>query len=113
VTVAPIYPTDIVTEDGQARIHKGHALPPDAVLDDARVAFGDVIASVRVEEVHFRHVPRVRWCERLDGFGCDRAGDWHGHWTAVRAGTPRAAFTVAWPVYEQRGDRAPGGLVGA
>ena len=42
----------------------------------------------------YSYSPRVKWCERLDGFGCDLNGeDFHGHWYAVKPG-PGTAWTL-------------------
>lgn len=43
---------------------------------------------------HYIYSPRVKWCERLDGFGCDLNGeDFHGHWSAAKP-SPSATWTL-------------------
>ena len=51
-------------------------------------------APIESKVEHAGYSPRVKWCERLDGFGCDLNGeDFHGHWYAVKPG-PGTAWTL-------------------
>lgn len=90
------YPNDIVNEDyGLHRIHKGHGLDRDMLLVDLeehgdRRRAGDELV---VREVYLRYVPRVKWCQNLDGWGCDDEGQWHSHWVEIKP-HPDHAFTV-------------------
>ena len=91
-----LYPTDIVTDDGWERIHRGHGLDRDALRADLDhnqgVARGgwDLV----VQEVHLAYQPRVKWCGRR-GEPCDNEGDWHAHWHEVRSGDDATKFTLA------------------
>jgi hypothetical protein len=86
------YPTDILTDDGWGRVHRGHGLDTSVLLADFNATQGPT-GGVRVKEVHLFHQPRVRWCER-HGDPCELNGEWHGHWHAVRPGSG-TAFTIA------------------
>lgn len=95
------YPTDIYTDAGHGRIHEGHGLTATELRDDLNYAIGPRQPYlIDIEQVWLRYQPRVKWCERIDGIGCDMNGDWHGHWSQVRKGTPGCAYTVVRPVRE-------------
>lgn len=53
--------------------------------------------SLTFTEEWFSYSPRVKWCSRFDGWGCDQEGDWHGHWFPVQpnADAPEVRFTIA------------------
>jgi hypothetical protein len=97
------YPTDIVNDYGWGRIHRGHNLTLDMLQRDMVEHHGYPAEgqSMRIEEVHMRYVPRVKWCERLDGWPCDDEGEWHSHWTAVRPGQDTAFTLVHWESVRQ------------
>jgi len=76
------YPTDIVTEDGWARIHQGHGLDQSILQADLTDAAADAVV-VHVEEVHLWCQPRVMWCGR-HGDACESEGEWHCHWHQIR-----------------------------
>lgn len=92
------YPTDIVTDDGWSRIHQGHGLNVDELALDLADSQGDPLPGqqLHAEETHLRLVPRVKWCERLDGWPCDNEGEWHSHWCAVRPNDHSAYTIVSW-----------------
>lgn len=96
-----IYPTDIYDEQGHGRIHEGHGLSQDEIRADL-----DCAASPRqpyalaIDEVWLRYHNRIKWCERIDGVGCDMNGEWHGHWSPVQPGTNGCAFTIVHPANE-------------
>ncbi len=91
------YPTDIVTESGWERIYPGHDIAVE-VLERDLLGQGQekprADGRIVVDEVWMRFIPRVKWCSRVVGFGCDQEGDWHQHWegTCQEAGDP---FTIA------------------
>jgi len=90
------YPTDIVNDEGWGRLHQGHNLTLDVLERDMVDCHGYAAEGqvMHIEEVHFRYVPRVKWCERLD-WPCDDNGvDWHSHWVAVQPGDATTAFTM-------------------
>lgn len=92
------YPTDIVNDDhGWHRIHKGHNLDRDMLRADLEEAVDlqRIGTELVVKEVYLRYVPRVKWCERLDGWVCDDQGQWHSHWTEVKP-TPERAMTIVY-----------------
>lgn len=91
----PTYPTDIVTDDGWARIHQGHGIARDVLSDDlGRHQPDDREPELHVTEAHFHYMPRVKRCSDYDGYGCDQEGEWHAHWFEVKPG-PGTAFTLA------------------
>ena len=54
-----------------------------------------------VEVQHLTFVPRIKWCSRRDGFGCDNEGEWHSHWFEVKHddARPVCCHTLAVPVW--------------
>ena len=89
------YPTDIVNDDGWGRLHQGHNLTLDVLDRDMVDHYGYPAEGqvMHIEEVHFRYVPRVKWCERVGAWPCDDEGEWHSHWIAVKPGND-TAFTM-------------------
>ncbi|SDH55080.1 hypothetical protein [Microbacterium sp. 77mftsu3.1] len=85
------YPGLIYTGEGPEAILLGHGLP----LDEVIAAEADILGPLEpkfervISEVHFAYTPRVKHCSRLDGWGCDQEGEWHGHFYEVKpaAGT--------------------------
>ena len=84
-----------------------------AIIKGADVAQEALAAALRdyhsrdtfrvVSEVqHLHYVPRVKWCSRHDGFGCDSEGDWHGHWFGVKhnPASKGCCYTLALPVFD-------------
>jgi hypothetical protein len=95
------YPADIYTDRGHSRIHEGHGLTPEVLRDDLDYAIGPRQPyDLEVEEVWMTYRRRVMWCDRIDGFGCDMNGEWHGHFSEVRAGTPGCAYTIVRSINE-------------
>lgn len=88
------YPNDIVNDDGWGRIHKGHGLSRYKLYCDLKENTGipGPGQTLKVKEVYFRLVPRVKWCANY-GWPCDNEGEWHSHWEEVRP-NPECAFTV-------------------
>lgn len=81
---------------GQATLIPGHNLQPE-VLDGIMTEwFGP--GEYGSAEVWANRMPRVKWCERYDGWGCDNSGDWHAHWYQVRPNpdTPSIKWTLLW-----------------
>ncbi|KAB2809245.1 hypothetical protein F9L07_19585 [Pimelobacter simplex] len=79
---------------GHALILRGHALSAETI---AKVAAEEHITRPKTVEVFWNEHPRVKWCERIDGFGCDENGDWHRHWSAVKPNANESThFTVMW-----------------
>jgi len=90
------YPADIVNDDGWGRIHEGHGLDRGDLERDLAHNGGQCPgASLKVEEVYFRWIPRIKWCGNL-GWPCDNEGEWHGHWEAVKPNPDRAFTVVNW-----------------
>lgn len=88
------YPCDIFLESGSiGRIHMGHDLDAEKLLADLSWSIGEAPPGrqLSVTQERFAFQPRVKWCSRHDGFGCDNEGEWHSHWFAARTGDP---FTV-------------------
>jgi hypothetical protein len=95
----PEYPTDIHTEDGVERIHRGHGLNRDVLLADVRHAHGANVVDMRVQEVHLRYQARVKNCGDY-GDPCDFEGFWHSHWHEVRRNEdPEMKFTMVRPLF--------------
>lgn len=96
------YPTEIVDDYGQwGRIHRGHGLDQGDLEADLEFNQGRpfVPASLKLKEVHFRYIPRIKWCDLYGG--CDQEGDWHGHWVEVKP-SESTAFTVAtWELADE------------
>jgi hypothetical protein len=89
------YPTDMVSDDGWTRLHQGHGLSRYTLWLDLKAAhYQPPDSYMHTEEVYLRYVPRVKWCERLDGWACDNQGEWHAHWVAVQRNDD-CAFTIA------------------
>lgn len=80
------YPRDIVTGLGVGRIHKGHGLDPKMLEADleSECDMQRIGERLLISEERLAYRPRIKWCERLDGFGCEENGEWHGHWEPVR-----------------------------
>lgn len=88
------YPTDIVTDTGWSRIHKGHDLDRDILEADLVYAHGapHPTQELEVSEEFFAYRPRIKNCDEL---GCDADGEeFHAHWSPVRP-NPGAAYTLA------------------
>lgn len=101
------YPADIFNDDGWGRIHQGHGIDRDELQRDLErhVGLQRVGETLKVQEVYFRWIPRIKWCGNL-GWPCDNEGEWHGHWEEVLP-NPTAAMTVVhWPQLERAGYRS-------
>jgi hypothetical protein len=80
-------------------IFHGEDIPEDVLREEAEAVTGD--GALVVETWHLRFVPRVKWCSRHDGWGCDNEGEWHNHWFEVKPGTD-TAHTVARTVRDEQ-----------
>lgn len=85
-TKAKTMEPELIYWDGEPRtgfalLLRGHDLPPDEV---EALASREGYESCAVTEVWLHKHPRVMWCERINGFGCDENGEWHAHWEEVR-----------------------------
>lgn len=82
------YPTYIHTDEGAAALFRGHNLDPSVVEFETADILGESPGyECHVTEQFYRWVPRVKNCADYpggDGWGCDNAGEWHGHWFPVR-----------------------------
>ncbi|WP_052062024.1 hypothetical protein [Rhodococcoides fascians] len=90
------YPQDIYTSSGRwGRIHQGHGLDSAALQADLEHNLGlqSPKETLSLEEVRLAYQPRIKWCSRVDGFGCDNEGEWHRHWFEVRQNGE--LFTIA------------------
>lgn len=90
------YPTTIHTHEGAGLIFKGHDLDAAELLTVVQHDVEPRAVEVVTEEVWLHLHPRVKNCANIDA-PCDLEGDWHAHWSAVKA-HPDAAFTIAYPV---------------
>ena len=61
----------------------------------------DQIERFVSEVQHLDFHRRVKWCSRIDGFGCDYDGEWHSHWSGVKHSDVAAdcCYTVVLPIY--------------
>lgn len=89
------YPQDIVNESGWGRIHQGHGLDRSKLQADLEHNVGAQIGGelLTITETRLAYRPRIKWCGRIDGFGCDNEGEWHRHWFEVRQNGE--LFTIA------------------
>lgn len=87
------YPTDIITDAGWGRIHRGHGLDARVLLADMQFNSDTRAEDVKVEECWLEFQSRVRWCSN-HGDTCDQDGEWHAHWHAMRPGHGEP-FTIA------------------
>ncbi|MDH6284048.1 hypothetical protein [Prescottella agglutinans] len=87
---------DLATENW-GRIHRGHNLNRADLEADLRASrVSTPTGDMKVEEVHLRHHPRLKWCGQMFGFPCDDGGNWHAHWEATQPGNDTAFTTVWW-----------------
>lgn len=72
----------VADREGRAAVipGRGHSLAQIEAAAEPLLGPG----PYEVHETFLQYTPRVMWCERIDGFGCDSNGDWHGHWSAVK-----------------------------
>lgn len=87
--------------EGDGAVFTGHRHTPETVTRLAEPVIGP--GPYEVHEVHMHYTPRVKWCERIDGFGCESNGQWHGHWSQTRQNPHHpdaAAITVVFRAEE-------------
>lgn len=94
----------IYTEEGPQILVAGHGLDraePQMLHD---IEWGVDQGELTVEEVCFGYAPRVKWCSKYTGFGCDEEGDWHPHWYEVRRNenAPESFYTLIGHKYPAR-----------
>lgn len=86
---------------GSGVIIAGDDVSPESIVAALRDWHGDDPFRVVSEVQHLNYMPRVKWCSRHDGFGCDNEGDWHGHWFGVKHNPGSGCcHTVALPRFE-------------
>lgn len=94
----PDYPALIFTDYGPEAIARGHGLHLGQIEAAEREVLGELgdHETRVITEVNFHFVPRIKWCSKLGGFGCDEEGEWHGHWTEVQPalGDTHTKFTL-------------------
>ncbi|MFS0885218.1 hypothetical protein [Aeromicrobium sp. 179-A 4D2 NHS] len=103
-----------VTEDetaicGWGIVIEGVDHPVEQIEAAVRHEHGDGWERLATQVEHLQYVPRIKRCERLDGWGCDFEGEWHAHWTAVRHNDAAkvCCHTVVVPVWERPGTKVP------
>lgn len=98
------YPIDWIHEDyGWGRLHQGHGLDHDQLLNDLLANGGEGHGlregwRLSITERHLHLMARVKWCGNHDSWPCDEEGWWHSHWCDLAASAdPSTHFTeVFW-----------------
>lgn len=84
--------------EGMAAIFDGHGHDAANVALLAEPVIGP--GPYDVQEVWMHYTPRVKWCERIDGWGCEDNGEWHGHWSETQRNPfhpESGAVSIAFP----------------
>lgn len=88
---------------GSALIWRAPEVPREVIEREVNHAHGEGWDRLVVEVQHLTFTPRVKWCSRHDGFGCDSEGDWHAHWFGVKHNPlSDCCHTIALPVWTPR-----------
>lgn len=86
----------IHTDDGPQILVSGHGLSHEEAKAFHDAEWDRDKGEMTVEEVCFGYAPRVKWCSKYSGFGCDEEGEWHAHWYEVRRNenAPNSFYTL-------------------
>lgn len=86
---------------GSALIWPTPEVPREVIEREVNHAHGEGWDRLVIEVQHLHYTPRVKWCSRHDGFGCDNEGDWHGHWFGVKHNPASdCCHTIVLPVWK-------------
>jgi len=86
---------------GSALIWHAPEVSREVIEREVNHSHGEGWDRLVIEVQHLHYTPRVKWCSRHDGFGCDNEGDWHGHWFGVKHNPGSdCCHTIVLPVWK-------------